>query len=62
MEAATNRATHGSILLELTRSICPVCRQLLEAKVHARGGKVFLRKRCPDHGEFEVLVYSDAER
>jgi 7,8-dihydro-6-hydroxymethylpterin dimethyltransferase len=39
-----------------------VCRQLLEAEVHARGGKVFLRKRCPDDGEFEALVYSDAER
>jgi uncharacterized radical SAM superfamily Fe-S cluster-containing enzyme len=62
MEAATKRASHDSVLLELTRSICPVCRQLLEAEVLARGGKVYLRKRCPQHGEFEALVYGDGER
>jgi 7,8-dihydro-6-hydroxymethylpterin dimethyltransferase len=62
MEAATKSASHDSVFLELTRSICPVCRQLLEAEVHARGGKVYLRKHCPEHGEFEALVYGDAER
>ncbi len=62
MEAAIKRATHDSVFLEQTRSICPVCRQVLEAEVLGRDGKVFLRKRCPDHGEFEALVYGDAER
>ncbi|MGH2745111.1 MAG: radical SAM protein [Thermoleophilaceae bacterium] len=62
MEAATRRASHDSVFLELTRSICPVCRRVLEAEVLARDGKVFLRKRCPEHGEFEALVYGDAER
>jgi uncharacterized radical SAM superfamily Fe-S cluster-containing enzyme len=62
MEAATKRASHDSIFLELTRSICPVCRQLLEAEVLSRAGKVYLRKRCPQHGEFEALVYGDAKR
>jgi 7,8-dihydro-6-hydroxymethylpterin dimethyltransferase len=47
MEAATKRASHDSVLLELTHSICPVCRQVLEAEVLGRGGKVYLRKRCP---------------
>jgi uncharacterized radical SAM superfamily Fe-S cluster-containing enzyme len=62
MEAATKRASHDSALLELTHSICPVCRQVLEAEVLGRNGKVYLRKRCPQHGEFEALVYGDAER
>src|ERR687892_1586675 len=62
MEAAIKRATHDSVFLEQTRSICPRCRQLVEAEVHARDGKVFLRKRCPQHGEFEALVYGDAQR
>jgi 7,8-dihydro-6-hydroxymethylpterin dimethyltransferase len=62
METAIQRPSHDSVLLELTRSICPVCRQVLEAELLARGGKVYLRKRCPDHGEFESLVYGDAER
>ena len=62
MDTATRRASNDSVFLELTRSICPVCRQSLEAEVQARAGKVFLRKRCPQHGEFEALVYGDAER
>jgi tetraether lipid synthase len=62
MEPATKRESHDSVFLELTHSICPVCRQLLEAEVLGRGGQVFLRKRCPEHGEFEALVYGDAER
>jgi uncharacterized radical SAM superfamily Fe-S cluster-containing enzyme len=62
MEAATKRATHDSVFLELTRSICPVCRHVLEAEVVSRAGKVFMRKRCPQHGRFEALVYGDAER
>jgi uncharacterized radical SAM superfamily Fe-S cluster-containing enzyme len=62
MEAATKRASHDSALLELTHSICPACRQLLDAEVLARDGRVYLRKRCAAHGEFEALVYGDAER
>src|ERR671919_2780582 len=62
MEAATKRTTHDSVFLEQTRSICPVCRQVLEAEVVSRAGKVFLRKRCPEHGRFEAVVYGDAER
>jgi 7,8-dihydro-6-hydroxymethylpterin dimethyltransferase len=48
--------------LELTKSICPVCRDTLEAEIAARDGRVYLTKRCPAHGEFEALVYGDAER
>jgi 7,8-dihydro-6-hydroxymethylpterin dimethyltransferase len=56
------RASHDSVLLELTHSICPVCRQLLDAEVHARDGKVYLRRECREHGEFEAIVYGDARR
>ena len=35
---------------------------MVDAQLNARGNKVFLRKRCPDHGTFEALVYGDAER
>jgi len=62
MDALTGRTSHDSVFLELTRSICPVCRRSLDAEVQARAGRVFLRKRCPQHGEFEALVYGDAER
>ena len=49
------------MFLELTRSICPVCKRTIDAEVNARDDQVFLRKRCPEHGEFEARVYGDAE-
>ena len=49
------------VFLELTRSICPECRRVIDAHVLLRDGKVYLRKRCPEHGRFEALVYADAE-
>ncbi len=49
------------IFYELTRSICPQCRRVIDAQVLLRENKVFMRKRCPQHGEFEALVYGDAQ-
>jgi len=49
------------VFLELTRSICPVCKTTVNAEVNARDGQVFLRKGCPEHGEFEARVYGDAQ-
>ena len=33
-----------------TRSICPNCRKVIDAKVLLRHNKVYMRKRCPDCG------------
>ena len=55
------RVDRDEVFLELTKSICPVCKRVIEAEVNARENRVIMRKRCPDHGEFEALVYSDAE-
>ncbi|MPY91848.1 MAG: radical SAM protein [Acidimicrobiia bacterium] len=49
------------MFLEYTKSICPVCKAVVDAEVNVRDNKVFLRKRCREHGRFEALVYSDAE-
>jgi uncharacterized radical SAM superfamily Fe-S cluster-containing enzyme len=49
------------VFYELTRSICPNCRKVIDAKVLLRDNKVYMRKRCPDCGPFEALVYADAE-
>jgi uncharacterized radical SAM superfamily Fe-S cluster-containing enzyme len=49
------------VFIEYTKSICPVCKVVVDAQVNIRDGKVFLRKRCRDHGEFEALVYGDAQ-
>jgi len=54
------RVDREEVFIEYTKSICPVCKTVLDAEVNIRDDKVFLRKRCPDHGPFEALVYSDA--
>jgi uncharacterized radical SAM superfamily Fe-S cluster-containing enzyme len=49
------------VFYELTRSICPECRRVIDAHILIRENQVFMRKRCPAHGQFESLIYSDAE-
>jgi hypothetical protein len=49
------------VFYELTRSICPQCLRVIDAHILLRDGKVFLRKRCPEHSLFEALVYGDAQ-
>ena len=49
------------IFLEYTKSICPVCKTVIDAEVNVWDNKVVLRKRCTEHGKFEALLYSDAQ-
>ncbi|MGH2984160.1 MAG: radical SAM protein [Solirubrobacterales bacterium] len=49
-------------MLEVTQSICPRCRAVLEAELLVRDGRVVLTRSCPDHGRFTAVVYGDAER
>lgn len=61
VEKPAAKVDRDELFLELTRSICPVCKRVIDAEVNVREGKVVMRKRCPDHGVFEALVYSDAD-
>lgn len=45
-----------------TRSICPICKRLLEAELREAGGRVVLDRECPEHGRVEAVVYGDADR
>ena len=56
----TTKQDADYVFYELTRSICPTCRIPIDAQIVLRDGKVFMRKRCPEHGRFEALVYADA--
>ncbi len=49
------------IFHELTRSICPECKAVIDAQIIIRDNRVFMRKRCPSHGWFEAIISSDAE-
>ena len=47
--------------LDLTIALCSTCLRRVEAKVVERDGRVYLHKRCPEHGVQNVLISSDAE-
>jgi tetraether lipid synthase len=57
----TARVDRDEVFLEQTKSVCPVCKAVVDAEVNVRENRVILRKRCREHGVFEGLVYSDAE-
>ena len=57
----TDRVDRDEVFLEYTKSVCPVCKAVIDAEVNVRHSKVYLRKTCTAHGRFEALVYSDAE-
>src|SRR5258708_18165313 len=42
-------------------SICSKWRKGIDGQVILRNNKVYMRKRCPECGPFEALVYGDAE-
>ncbi len=40
--------------------MCPVCLERVPGQVIERGSQVFLRRSCPEHGDGEALLASDA--
>jgi 7,8-dihydro-6-hydroxymethylpterin dimethyltransferase len=59
--AGMGKRDREEVFVEFTKSICPVCKVVVDAQVNIRAGKVYLRKQCREHGWFEALVYGDAE-
>src|SRR5581483_5477447 len=54
------KVDRDEVFVEYAKSICPVCKVVVDAEVNIRHDRVYLRKRCPEHGRFEALLYSDA--
>lgn len=46
--------------LGMTQSLCPHCLDVVSAKIVNRNGRVYFQKFCPQHGEREDFVCSDA--
>lgn len=46
-------------LLGMTQSLRPECLALVPAKIIAREGRVYFRKRCPEHGFRDDFICSD---
>ena len=51
----------GEEVLSLTMSVCPYCYRVLPATIIERGGRVYIRRVCPEHGLIEEVYYSDVE-
>jgi uncharacterized radical SAM superfamily Fe-S cluster-containing enzyme len=49
------------IFHSFTKGLCPSCRKLIDGQRILRGGKVYMRKQCPEHGTSEALISGDAD-
>ncbi|HEU4416967.1 MAG TPA: radical SAM protein, partial [Candidatus Angelobacter sp.] len=49
------------LFYDVAISICSTCYRKVEAKTIFQEGKVFLLKRCPEHGHERVLIADDVE-
>jgi len=59
-----NSSFTSETLLKRTRTRCPICRDECPGEVWKVGGakqqRILLRRRCPQHGELETCIASDA--
>ncbi|HEV8072107.1 MAG TPA: radical SAM protein [Planctomycetaceae bacterium] len=46
-------------LLKSTISLCPGCLEHVEALVYSLAGRVWIRKRCPQHGPSDAILEND---
>jgi uncharacterized radical SAM superfamily Fe-S cluster-containing enzyme len=54
-------AEAGEVFHSFTKGLCPTCRRTVDGQRILRGGKVYMRKHCPEHGQSEALISGDAE-
>lgn len=54
------RLSESARVLSLTESVCPECLARVPAERVQRGDAVYLRKRCPQHGLFETVIWRGA--
>jgi len=51
----------GKGLPRYTRSLCPECTKVIDARLYEEDEKVFIEKTCPDHGYFKDIFWSHAK-
>ncbi len=54
-------ATRPYLYYDVAISICAACFRKVEGKILFQEGKVFMTKRCPEHGGEKVLVADDVD-
>jgi len=58
--SATRKATEH-VYYSTTKSLCAVCKNPVDAKIHFVGEEVYFDKFCPDHGHQRAKVSSSVE-
>jgi len=46
-------------IIRTTKSICPVCYRIIDAKLYEENGAVYMEKSCAEHGTFKDICWSD---
>ena len=59
-EAATRKSVPW-LFYGQTTSLCETCWELVPAKIIGEQGRVYLQKRCADHGVMKTLIEEDAD-
>jgi len=44
-----------------TGSLCPECRKVIPATLYSGDGALKMKKSCPEHGEFDEVLWSDVD-
>jgi len=47
-------------LLYYTKSVCPVCLEIINAAVVEDDGGIYMQKECKKHGPFQTLIWQDS--
>ena len=50
------------MILKKTKSLCPVCLDIVDADVYEDQDKIMIRKECKIHGKFENTYWSNSEK
>jgi len=63
VKAATQPSFHIEPVIPVSRtqSLCPECLEILDAEIYEQGGKIWIRKRCSRHGEFNELYWGSSD-
>ena len=44
-----------------TKSLCPECLEILDAKVYSEDNKIYIEKTCPEHGNFKNTYWHNED-
>jgi uncharacterized radical SAM superfamily Fe-S cluster-containing enzyme len=47
------------MLIKRTKSLCPICNSVISADIVEEEGKIWLKRRCKEHGAFRHIYWAD---